>query len=271
MIGAIGFICPINGLSAEFGDCFKRCKARCRPLPLLHAYADQRELKDGVFSTTEILSPPQVGRLRRTKSYFIKPRQRTFATFGTGWHMVPESYMKFCPASHKSEDDLFFSADMGNGITLTGKPDYYDADEKVLYDYKTMKVYSVKKIKCGDWKSTTYGQQVNIYRHYRVPEATKIRISAVVKDHSRAVALKENIGEDEMIDVPIMSGGEIIRLVKERLALHTAETVRECTQDELWFPQNPRSPDYGKPLRCLEYCEVSGICPQYRKWLETHG
>lgn len=264
--GPVGFICPKDGSSVQFQYCFERCKDKCYHLPLLYDLAENRTLEDNVRSVTEILGPQQPSRLKRTKAYFYRPETRIWAVFGSGYHSVLEKNIYKCPDGHCAE--MRFDVKIG-GVILRGTYDYYNGE--TLVDWKTMKVYSVKKLKCGDWGSTTYGQQINIYRHYGCPEAKNMEISAAVKDWSRAVQAKEGIRPVEKIPVPMMTGKEIEDLVAARLAIHTSPVDIPCTQEELWIVQNPRSIDFGKPLRCLEYCEVSTVCPAYKKWLETHG
>ena len=134
-----------------------------------------------------------------------------------------------------------------------------------------MKVYSVKKLKAGDWNSSTYGDQINIYRHYGCPEAKRMEIVAAVKDWSLRVQASDKIEPVERIEVPMKSPEEIESLVQERLKIHMSPTIIPCAKEDLWFQYSKGSQYYNKPLRCFEYCEVNSVCPQFKKWLENNG
>ena len=264
--GMVGFICGKDGSSVEFKYCFEKCPKKCYPLPLLYALAENRVLEDNVFSVTEILGPQQPARLKRTRAYFCKPTTRFWATYGTAWHSVVEKYIDKCPPHHRAEER--FDARIGD-VTLRGTFDYYDGE--TLTDWKTMKVYPVKKLRAGDWGSTTYGDQLNIYRHYGCPGAEKMQIVAAVKDWSLAAQAKDGIEPVEQIDVPMMKPKDIEDLVRKRLELHTSPVDVPCAVEDLWIQLSPKSQYYNKPLRCMEYCEPSGKCSQFKKWLENNG
>ena len=264
--GLIGFICKRDGSSVEFKYCFESCKDRCYPLPLLYALAENRVLEPNVLSVTEILGPQQPARLKRTTAYFCKPTTRFWATFGTAWHSVVERNIGKCPPDHKAEER--FDVKIGDAH-LRGTYDYFDGE--TLTDWKTMKVYPVKKLRTGDWGSTTYGEQLNIYRHYGCPEAKAMKIVAAVKDWSLAAEAKDGIEPVEQIEVPMMTVEEIEELVRKRLAIHTSPDNIPCAIEDLWIQLSPRSQYYNKPLRCMEYCEPSSKCNQFKKWLENNG
>ena len=269
-VGMIGFLCGRDGSSTEFKYCFEKCPKKCYPLPLLYALAENRVLEPNVFSVTEILGPQQPARLKRTKAYFCKPTTRFWATFGTAWHSVVEKYIGKCPPHHKAEERFNVVINVnGVDVQLRGTYDYYDGE--TLTDWKTMKCYPIKKLRAGDWGSTTYDDQLRIYRHYGCPEAKAMQIVAAIKDWSLAAQARDKIEPVEQIDIPMKSAEEIEALVHKRLELHLSPVDVPCAVEDLWIQLSSKSQYYNKPLRCMEYCEASSQCSQHKKWLENNG
>ena len=258
-VGLQGFICRRGEVNFEY--CINYCPSRCHPLPLLFALMAHREVVPNVYSVTEILNPPQIVYLRRNRPYYNTIESLIWMTLGTAWHSVVEAQEESIVEHglggiHGVEQAFEVNI---NGTTLTGRADYYDGETKTLWDFKTMKVYPVKKIMAGDWEDSTYKEQLNIYKVYGFPGAEHLKIEAIVKDW--AIRTKD-VRPLEVIDVPMMPESEVRNMTEMLLMEHTnaqkSGRPRECTDEERWYRN-------GVYQRCKDYCAVSGVCPQYNE------
>jgi hypothetical protein len=237
---------------------------------LTHIIEQDRRVVDNVYHVTEILNPPQVVYLSRTCSTYPNPHSMVWAMLGTGVHGILSEVGSRIGDRYEVEKN--FIVDFGYA-KLSGTTDLWDKDDKVLWDYKTVKSYAVKKLKAGDFSGSKYADQMNIYAAYGYPDAKKLIIEAVVKDWSPTVQAKEGINPIEDIIIPMHPQGCTELLVQTLLQEHvdTQKTgkPRPCKDEELWISNSPRSPNCGIPLRCRDYCAVNGVCPQYQQWLEA--
>jgi hypothetical protein len=277
MSGLVGFTCPKNGKNVKFDYCFDECPETCYSLPLLHALSrGGRVKKEGIFSVTEILNPPQIVFLRRKFEHYAKPESLIWATFGTAWHAVVEKEKGVLEERYPGRFDVEKSFEIAiDGIGLTGRIDLYDHERKELIDYKTTKGYSVKKMRRGDWEGNNYKWQQNIYRVFAYPDARRMTLSCAVKDHSNKMWEREKIPPQVRIPVPMIDDSVVIAEVKKLMNEHAyyekakAEEVPQCLREDMWFTTSPRSPDFGVPRRCRDYCDVCDVCPQYQKFLSS--
>jgi len=273
MAGLKGLICPHNGEHVDFSYCINHCSEKCHPLPLLIALNSTRPVVDKVYSVTEILNPPQVVYLKRNNDYYATFDSLIWMTMGTAWHKIPENAKWVLDKMGLGEMNRIeegFSVKIGE-YTLTGKLDYYDAITKTLWDYKTMKVYPVKKLKAGDFSDSTYKDQLNMYRAYKFPEATSLKIEAIIKDWSTATQHRDGVNPVETIDVPIMNI-ESVKNMAEGLVIEHGENQKDPSKitpcrvpEDTWYNENPRSQNYKVHLRCRDYCPVNYLCPQFKE------
>jgi hypothetical protein len=176
---------------------------------------------------------------------------------------------------HPIDVENKFEAEVA-GATLVGKIDLYNRAEKVLTDFKTAKVYSVKMMKQGKWEDNSYMWQLNIYKAFGFPKAEKLQLECLVKDWSPTSLIKDKVAPIEVIEVPLIVIGNVKSITENMIRTHLRveedpTTMRDCLDEELWYPMSPRNPNYGIPLRCKDYCEVSAVCPQWKKWKEKNG
>lgn len=280
-VGLQGFICPKKKGNKLFDYCFLDCPDQCEPLPVLMALSSHRKITPGVYSVTEILNPPQIIHLQRNFPYYVIPRDRAFMTFGSGWHKAVEG-QKYRMRELGLSDDWILENngkpfeerfDLSEGTAfLRGTPDLYHISKKVLWDFKTIKYYySLKMIlDSGDWSKETNHWQVNMYRKYCFPDAEKMILEAIVKDYNRRVMWK-GIEPIVQLVVPFISDPMIENFVRTKLdylllCQKDPSKLRPCALEDIWVDQNTRSKEHGKPLRCLHYCGVSTICPQYKEY-----
>jgi hypothetical protein len=257
------FICPLDGQDTAFSYCFRDCQSRCHPLPVLAAMLNDRPHEPGVFHVTEVFNPPKVVWLHRHKDYAVEPEANAYTAFGTAYHLLMESGEKRLAEFGVTDTAVLeqsFRAEIktphGTAI-LTGRADRYEPDTKTLWDYKTEKLYSVKKYLAGNWEGAKHPWQLSTYRTYLFPEAEHLMLSCLIKDHGYQAKVREGIKAIVSIEVPIHSSGVVLEVVAAKIGEllkneQDPSTIRDCQPDELWD---------GK--RCEEYCPVNRHCQQY--------
>jgi hypothetical protein len=258
------FICRArNGEELPLEYCFRQCPDRCHPRPVLAALADDRGHEPGVYHVTEIFNPPKVVYLERHNDYAVEPESRAYVCFGTAYHLLMESGQLSLaklgitdPAVIEQSFRAEIKTDQGTAI-LTGRADRYEPDTKTLWDYKTEKLYSVKKYLAGDWEGVKHTWQLSTYRTFMFPEAERLLLSCLVKDHGYQAKVRDGIKAIVNVDVPIIQSGLIREVVASKIGIllqneADPSTIRDCTPEELWG---------GK--RCEEYCPVNSFCLQY--------
>lgn len=258
----VGFICQ-DGTGRSFSFCFKECQSRCHPLPVLAALADDRGHESGVYHVTEVFNPPKVVYLSRHEEYYVEPESQAYVCFGTAYHLLMErggSRLSELGVTDNAILEQSFRTEIATPYgkaVLAGRPDRYEPDTKTLWDYKTEKLYSVKKYLAGAWEGVKHVYQLNTYRTFMFPEAERLMLSCLVKDHGYAAKVRDGIPAIVNVEVPILDSAFIRELVRAKvgeLLMNEADprTIRDCQDEELWG---------GK--RCEEYCPVNGYCLQY--------
>jgi len=273
-LGFQGFVCPRGAGNVDVMFCINSCRNRCLSIPMLVALADnKREIEPKKYHVTEILDPAQIVWLSRTQPYWCSPLSMVWMLFGSAIHTIMEQGHN--KAVELGVADRFicehrFETEVG-GCILTGRYDLYDTIDKTLWDFKSIKAYAVEKLLCGDFTDSKYGDQFNIYRTYGCPDAEHIKMEAIVKDWS--MLAKMNPVED--IEFPLVDHDLVKEFARSRIELHEYsykyEDAPPCEDRDLWIPKSPRSKNFGIPIRCRDYCKVSGICPQWKKWKEKNA
>jgi hypothetical protein len=257
-----GFLCPWDGAEKPFAYCFNECLDRCHPLPVLAGMADDRPHVPGEYHNTEVWNPPKVIYLYRHEDYYVEPESNAYTAFGTAYHLMVErgqlSLAKL-GITDNSVIEQSFRAEVvtpHGKATLTGRADRYEPDFKTLWDYKTEKLYSIKKYLAGDWEGVKHTWQLSTYRTFMFPEAEHLRLSCLVKDHGYQAKVRDGIKAIVNVDVPIIQSGLIREVVASKIGIllqneADPSTIRDCLPEELWG---------GK--RCEEYCAVREFCLQ---------
>lgn len=247
-------------------DCLKNCRNRCHPLPVIASWVNDRKPEPGVFHVTELFNPPQVTHLYRTVDYYVEPESNAYTAFGQAYHrqmeLGDEKLAEYgISDTALKEGDMAFRVEIQTpaGVAiLAGRPDRYEPDTKTLWDYKTEKVYSVKKLKAGDVGKHQW--QLNTYRVYcpAVAGAERLRLSCALTDHGYQDKVRYGLMPVENIEVPLLEPELVREVVRAKLSMllqieQNPTLIPECAPEELWG---------GK--RCEEYCAVSAVCPQYQ-------
>ena len=154
------------------------------PQPFVDAVTREYQYKDKQYSVTTILKDVREILLTRRHNDEIEQdvADMIWLIFGTAVHKVLED--------SKEEDTEFkeehFVEEVENGYKLSGQADLYNAEEKMITDYKTCSVW---KIIYNDWDD--YKKQLLMYAWaFRKMgfEVEKGQIVAVIKDHSKTKA-----------------------------------------------------------------------------------
>jgi len=263
-----GFTCPLDGQATAFDYCLRTCGDRCHPLPVLAAMINDRQHEPGVYHVTEVLNPPKVVYLNRHRDYAVEPESNAYTAFGTAYHLLMESGGKTLAEFGIKDTALVeqsFRAEVktphGTAI-LAGRADRYDPDTKTLWDYKTEKLYSVKKYMAGNWDGAKHPWQLNTYKVFMFPEAEHLMLSCLVKDHGYGAKVRDGIKAIVNIEVPLIDPALVREIVVAKVGEllkneQDPSTIRDCLPEELWD---------GK--RCQEYCAVNGDCDQFKRTRE---
>lgn len=220
------------------------------PRPLVEAVTP-RKPDEKRISATQLIGPPRIRQLslRHWDNISEDVTDRLWAIMGTAMHSLLES--------HGSEDALseeYLSQDMTDygfpGVTLTGRPDYYDADG-VLWDWKFTSLWTFRDGVKPDWV-----RQLNVYawlfrRHGF--EIQALRILAVFRDWSRSDA-ERGLPPAQVYEVPMVSDAETEAYIRERVALHLNEPAEVCSADERWDTPTQYAVMKGTNKRALKLC-----------------
>ena len=270
--GLKGFLCPLSDEPVKFEVCFRECQGKCGySLPLLVSLSEEYAVYENVYHVTETLNPPRIIQWKRSHPYFSAPEDLVWMMFGRGFHSAIETSWNKKRDKIITVDDRLgaehwveegFTADVG-GYEITGRVDLWEPGTKTLLDYKTTGSYFIKKLRSDGWKSTTYDNQLNIYRALGFPDAEHLKLECLVKDWSRWMKFNKDgtikngaISIIERIDVPIYDAEEVKEGVKKSIEESLEVPTRDCTTVERWGGN-----------RCAHYCEVSKAndCPQYER------
>lgn len=130
------FQCPDNE-TILIEDCLSSCRmgARCMMKATLTMFAKGRREWKGKISATQALNGTRIEYLKITNGYSEKPWTRAFALLGTFHHL---RYQKMNIPNALQEEWMEDEAG-------TGMFDFYDDEEKTLYDTKTTGCYKINK------------------------------------------------------------------------------------------------------------------------------
>jgi hypothetical protein len=269
-----GFKCNVSGKNVKFLHCHNQCQNRCEPLPFLLAHASEGRVEKNRFSVTEIHNPAQVVFLKRNYDYYASPESFAWMMFGTAVHGLIESQKDKLKELGLEDDYLIerqasftHNFDIGGEIiTLSGRAYLFDKTDETLYDFKTRKFYYDILNECVEGKPIREEilWQLNIYNVYGKFRAKHLKVKSFVKDHNRKIEKQYGIPPIVTQDVPMLPECEVWAHTEEILTEHVetqrAGVARPCTAEERWY--NPRNKEY---VRCVDYCPVSDICPQWQE------
>ena len=158
------------------------------PQPFVSAVTKEYEYKDKQYSVTTILKDVREILLTRRHNSEIEQdvADMIWLIFGTAVHKVLED-SKEADTELKEEH---FVEEVQNGYKLSGQADLYNAETKMVTDYKTCSVWKVIN---DDWED--YRKQLLMYAWAFIKmgfEVDKGQIVAVIKDYSKTKAKVDN-------------------------------------------------------------------------------
>jgi hypothetical protein len=267
---------------------------------------DDYDRVEGTISATTLIGPPKIHRLFELhKDELELDVASNFASFvGTGVHYYIESFIKAIRDDVTLSEERV-SMDLGDGVTLTGKPDLLLGT--TLHDFKTTSVWTlIYESRLEEWE-----KQLNIYAYLLSRNGypvTEIKVQALLKDWSKSQAEKKSDYPQlpwVEIDIPLWEDEKIQRFLSEQSAKHVAHSQIEaqssmahCSPEERWASPtkyavmkegrksavklydteadalahaNDEGPKFyvevrpGKSARCEGYCPVAHLCEQHRE------
>ena len=246
------------------------------------------------FSVTGLIQPPQISRLREQYEDKLSSdvRDRIWMLLGTSVHNTLEKY-----GDGLVEQRLFAECD---GTVISGAIDL-DKDGHIT-DYKVTSVFTVQKALKPDWEA-----QLNMYawlleKNGREPKS--LTIVAICLDWMGSRAGKNGYPDSMIVSmpVPLWPTARTERYVSSRVAVHTAEEVVRCTNEERWargaysvvggrgrpkscdtleeasrYINSRKSGSYSvvdgdaRYVRCENWCDVSEFCSQWQAEEKSNG
>ena len=154
------------------------------PQPFVDAVTKEYEYKEKQYSVTTILKDVREILLTRRHHNEIEQdvADMIWLILGTATHSILENSQE-ADTEFKEEH---FVEEVQNGYKLSGQADLYNAEEKMVTDYKTCSVW---KVIYDDWED--YKKQLLMYAWVFKKmgfEVEKGQIVAIIKDHSKTKA-----------------------------------------------------------------------------------
>lgn len=154
------------------------------PQPFVDAVTKEYEYKEKQYSVTTILKDVREILLTRRHHNEIEQdvADMIWLILGTATHSILENSQE-ADTEFKEEH---FVEEVQNGYKLSGQADLYNAEEKMVTDYKTCSVW---KVIYDDWED--YKKQLLMYAWAFKKmgfEVEKGQIVAIIKDHSKTKA-----------------------------------------------------------------------------------
>ena len=212
------------------------------PQPLYSALTSDTYIKVGDYSVSELIGPPQPARLleRHRHKLEFDPFDKIKSLLGTGVHNAIQSHTN--TETHLAENR--FRAVI-NGKIVTGQPDVFSIDDRILYDYKTTSTWISAIGNKREWE-----EQLNCYAWMLRQEdyvVDKLVIVAIYTDWSKtkqalAVLKKSHYPTYpvELFEIPMWEDFQVEHFLETRIALHEAAKEKEdaqlpeCTKEDRW-------------------------------------
>lgn len=263
---------------------------------ILKALEPRRPEQGNVIHVTDLIGPPQIWCLKRTKwdEIEVPISSMLWAAVGSGLHATLEGASKHTDSgSSELTCALFIS-----GWSLTGTLDRITFHDNTITDYKMCKAWAINN---GD---TIQGwtRQLNIYRYLymmtKKEQIDKLKVQAFLRDWS-AMKVRGNYPETAFpqIDIEVWTLQKTATYITKRIEMFMYAERESCTKEERWAKpdvwavkkkgamrakklfdnlfdadvflkrQPPVHEIEHRPgdayFRCHEYCPVNSVCKQY--------
>jgi len=236
--------------------------------------------KVGDYSSTEIISPPRIVKLRNKYpecEKVISMVQSTASLIGSGVHKYVENLLT--PYAHKYSLEKRITYDL-LGKQISGTYDIL-VDNKHVFDIKTSKIWKL----IFDPEMTEWIEQQNIYAfllHKAGINIESLNIMAVYLDWQEGMVVRSNKYPKEPIQIyplPVWPVEQTEEFIVEKLKTHMQceemedDDLPACTPEERWerFPEGVtekfavmKAPDAKRALRVFttkadakKYCKTA--------------
>lgn len=253
---------------------------------------------DADFSVTELLSPPQLARLRKQHAADLTEdvSDRIWSLLGQAVHSVIER-----AATHDADtlSEVTLTTEYG-GVTIKGTFDNLTISSAEMCDFKVTTVWKVLNGEVPpEWEA-----QTNIYRWMLWREkgilVNSVAIIAILRDWSKREAdRRADYPQAQVVrlEVPLWDVDDTEDFVAERITLHTMDVPPGCSDEDIWakpskwavmkkgrqsavklcdseadarayLASNSVPGGYveyrpGSATRCESYCAVAPFCQQW--------
>jgi hypothetical protein len=204
------------------------------PEPIVAAISNDSYTKgDADFSVTELLTPPQVVRLRKQHANEIVEdvSERIWSLLGQAVHSIIERAGD--SLTTLSETTLYSKY---NGVVVKGQVDHIALDSGTLIDFKVTTVWKL----AGGSIPLEWEQQTNIYRRMLEREhgiiINQIAVIAILRDWSKREATRrQDYPQAQVVrlEIPLWSSEQADAFIERRIALHQLPDV-ECSDEDVW-------------------------------------
>jgi hypothetical protein len=252
------------------------------------------------FTTTTLISPPMIVRLRKENESEIEVDPVSFLNSftGTSVHNQIEKSLKGNP-DYIVEERFFTEID---GYKISGQIDLYDKRTKTLYDHKCTSIFKITGEDHLDYEAQL---NINAYilRLHGI-EVNNLVISAFPQDWRNSEKHRENYPQIRYVELPMgmWKDEHILEFIRERIHEHTMDEVDTCSPRDRWKSEdkfavmrNGRKTAMklhdteldaykhvaqlgGNPYfvqkregynrRCMEYCPVNKFCNFYNELIK---
>lgn len=268
------------------------------PEPIVQAISNDTYSKGSAdFSVTELLTPPQLVRLRKEHAAEIveDASDRIWSLLGQAVHSIIER--SGVGAGTLSEVTLNTEFE---GTTIKGTFDHLTIASAELCDFKVTTVWKV----LNNTVPEEWVQQTNIYRwmlhREKGLEVNSIAVIAILRDWSKREADRRQDypqAQAVRLEVPVWPLEVTEAFVRSRIDLHKSDPVPGCSDEDIWakpskyavmkkgrqsalrlfdtaheashFLNTERVPGGyvehrpGVATRCESYCPVAPFCTQW--------
>ena len=268
------------------------------PQPIVDAIMNDSYSKgDADISVTEMLTPPQLVRLRRQHRDEIveDASDRIWSLLGQAVHTIIE---RAGLGSLTELTEITLHSEYG-GWKIKGTIDHVTLINAELADFKVTTAWKIR----AEGPPIEWVQQTNIYRRMLQKEKgitiNSIAVIAILRDWSRnEAARRPDYPQAQVVrlEIPLWTAEEADAFILERVRLHQMEIPVPCTDADIWakptrwavvkkgqvravklFDGAEEARDFaitipgsrvdlrpGEATRCLSWCPVSKWCGQWQ-------
>lgn len=232
------------------------------PYPLQASLERDITEDKNLISVTSLISPPRIRQLMlRHPGITQDVEDNIWAIFGSAVHLLFEQYPG---PDDTAEQRLTVQTSLKN-MKLTGKPDYYVAKDKTLWDFKTTSVWKYIFGTKDPMEFKQWEQQLNLYKfllNSTGKEVNTLKVLMILRDWNKSGSYKEGYPATPLqaVELRIWSNPEIEIFLDERINFHkgaeflTDNQLPICTPEERWSSEEKWAVYKGENKRAYKLC-----------------